>query len=176
MTTWAMFDLETLATDPAAQVLTIGAVKFDPFSFKDTHSEFYYRFNIDEQDQLDRTQNPDTLTWWGEQSVAAQEEAFHPDRTDCREILWAFKKWYVGCDGIWSQGSFDVNIMENMYRQFDIPIPWAHWQVGDSRSLLKRMPQDPRYDNKFVAHDALADAKAQVDALRKTFKHFNMTK
>lgn len=171
-----MIDLETLATDPDAQVLTIGGCKFDPFSFKDTFSDFYYRFDIDEQEKLGRSQSADTLAWWGRQSDAAQEEAFHPDRTDCRTVLQALKKWYVGCDEIWSQGSFDINIMEHMCRQMGEPVPWPFWGVGDSRAFIRRMPHDPRKGLKYVEHDALEDSKAQVEALRKTFQHFNMTK
>jgi len=176
MTTWAMIDLETLDTCPAAQVLTIGGVKFDPFNFTDTHQDLYYRFDIDEQDKLGRTQSNSTLEWWAKQPAKIQEEAFSDDRTDCRTILKALKKWTVGCDRIWSQGSFDINILENMCRQFGEPIPWVYWQIEDSRTMINRMPRDPRKDNNFAAHNALEDCKAQVDALRKTFKHFGMTK
>jgi len=176
MTTWAMIDLETLDTRPEAQVLTIGGVKFDPFSFQDTHSDFYYRFDIDEQEALGRTQSESTLEWWATQPAEVQEEAFSADRTSCRTILKELKKWYVGCDRIWSQGEFDTVIMENMCRQLGEPIPWAFWSVENSRTLINRMPTDPRKGMKFVAHNALEDSKAQVDALRQTFKHFGMKK
>lgn len=169
-------DLETLDTVPGAQVLTIGGVKFDPFSTAAPFQEFYYRFDIDEQAALGRSQSDSTLDWWGNQSAEAMEEAFHPERTDCRTILRALKKWYVGCDEMWSQGSFDTNIMENMCRQFDEPIPWPHWCVGDSRAFIRRMEKDPRKEIDFTAHHALEDAKAQVTALRMTLAHFGMKK
>ena len=38
----AMIDLETLDTCPNATILTIGGVKFDPFSNKEPHSDFYF--------------------------------------------------------------------------------------------------------------------------------------
>jgi exodeoxyribonuclease VIII len=174
---WGMIDLETLATSPDAQVLTIGCTKFDPFSFAPTHTDFYMRVDIGEQEELGRVQSDDTLEWWGRQCAAAQEEAFTDDeRVDVRTMLRALKKWYVGCDGIWQQGFMDTSIIEDMCRQMDEPIPWPHWQVGDSRQFLKRMPHDPREDDKFLAHHALEDSKAQVLALRKTFAHFGMTK
>jgi len=178
MTTWAMIDLETMATSPDAQVLTIGGVKFDPFSWHNPHSEFYYRFDIDEQEKLGREIDQRTLdNFWAKQSAEIIEEAFGPDnRHDCRTVLRALKKWYVGCDEIWSQGSFDINIMENMCRQVGEPVPWAFWAVNDLRTLLRRMPSDPRKDHEFAAHNALEDSKQQVYALRKTFEHFGMKK
>lgn len=171
-----MMDLETLATSPDAQVLTIGCTKFDPFSFAPTHSDFYFRMEIDDQELMGRIQDEGTLNWWAQQSQEAQDEAFGEPREDVRTVLQALKKWYVGCDNIWSQGNMDIIIMEDMCRQYNEPIPWAHWMVGDSRPFLKRMPYDPRKDNKFLEHHALEDAKAQVDALRKTFQHFGMKK
>lgn len=176
MTTWAMIDLETLDTQPDAQVLTIGGVKFDPMNYNDTFDEFYYRFDIDEQEAMGRTQSEGTLKWWGQQSLAAQEEAFSPDRTDCRTVLRALKKWYVGCAKVWSQGEFDTVMMENMCRQMGEPIPWAFYSVENCRTLLNRMPVDPRKGMTFAAHNALEDSKAQVFALRKTFEHFGMKK
>jgi hypothetical protein len=177
MTCFGMIDIETLDVTPGGQILSIGAVKFDPFSFKDTHSEFYYRFDIDEQTQLGRSVSDETLDWWGNQSAPIIEEAFTSDgRTDCKIILTELKKWSVGVDEFWSQGRMDVNMLENMYRQFDMPIPWAFWATASSREFLRRMPSDPRKANKFAAHHPVEDCKAQVDALRKTFKHFGMTK
>ena len=177
MTTWGMIDLETMATSPDAQVLTIGCIKFDPFNEAPMHSELYMRVDIEEQDKLDRLIDDSTLTWWGRQSSAAQNEAFSDDdRVDVRTALRALKKWYVGCNGIWQQGFMDTTIMEHMCNQMGEPVPWPHWDVGDSRQFLKRMPYDLRKDESYLEHHALEDAKAQANALRKVFKHFNMKK
>ena len=178
MTTWGMIDLETLDTEPGAQVLSIGGIKFNPFNWTEPHSEFYYRFDIDEQEALGRSVSQDTLdNFWAKQPLEIIEDAFQPDgRTDCRTILQSLKKWYVGCDEIWSQGSFDINIIENMCRQLGEPIPWSFWTVGDSRPFIRRMPVDPRKGYTFAAHNALEDCKAQVYALRKTLEHFGMKK
>jgi len=179
MTTWAMVDLETTATMYDARVLTIGAVKFDPFSWRDTHSDFYMRLEIEDQEACGRRDDPNTLDWWGRQDPAAIEEAFgdNGDRVAVIDMLRALKKWYVGCDGMWSQGNMDIVILEHMCDTYGEPIPWAHWQVGDSRSILRRMATDPRGEApKFLAHHALEDAKAQVWACRKAFQHFNMTR
>ena len=57
----AMIDLETLHTTPGAAVLTVGGVKFDPFSDAEPHSEFYYKLDIDSQY---RQVSDDTIAWW----------------------------------------------------------------------------------------------------------------
>jgi hypothetical protein len=176
MTTWAMIDLETLDTRPEAQILTIGGVKFNPFTWDEPHSPFSYRFDIDEQEQLGRTVSEDTLNnFWAKQSDEIIEAAFSPhDRTGCRDVLRDLKKWYVGCDRVWSQGEFDTVMIENMCRQLGEPIPWAFWTVENCRTILNRMPTDPRKSLNFAAHDAVEDCKAQVYALRKAFEHFGM--
>ena len=72
----AMIDLETLATDPNATILTIGGVKFNPNTNEEPHSEFYYKLNVDEQEKLGRTQDQGTIDWWGKQDPKIMEEAF----------------------------------------------------------------------------------------------------
>jgi len=75
----AMIDLETLDTGPSATVLTLGAVKFDPYTAKEPYAELYIKLDIDEQDRLGRTVSDSTIEWWGKQDPAIQEEAFSPD-------------------------------------------------------------------------------------------------
>ena len=50
----AMIDIETLATDPHATILTIGGVKFNPSKNSEPHSEFYFKLDVDEQEKLGR--------------------------------------------------------------------------------------------------------------------------
>ncbi len=69
----AMIDLETLDVTPSAAVLTVGGVKFDPFSDAEPHSEFYYKLDLDSQD---RSVNDSTIAWWGQQDQKVQDEAF----------------------------------------------------------------------------------------------------
>lgn len=178
MATFGMIDLETLAVSPDCQILTIGGVKFNPFTNDAIHSDFYYRLEIEEQEAIGRVASERTLEeFWAHQSPEVIEEAFGPDnRTDCRTMVQALKKWCVGCDEIWSHGSMDINALENLCEQLGEPVPWPFWKIGNSMPFFKRMPVDPRKSQTFVAHNALADAKAQAIGLRETFKHFGMTK
>lgn len=177
MPNWIMLDIETLSSEHDAQITTLGAIKFDPFSDKPLHSPFYRRFDISEQEALGRHQSESTLAWWAQQSDEAIEEAFTEEgRESADAILTDFKKYCVGADEIWSKGSFDLIIISNLCRQLGRPAPWAFWQERDCRTLFKRMPADPMKEFDFVAHNALEDSKAQALALRKTLLHFGMTK
>ena len=76
MTTHAMIDLETLDVLPTATVLTIGGVKFDPNSVKETLQPFYYRFDVDEQLNKGRTISESTMDWWATQVMVQEPQGF----------------------------------------------------------------------------------------------------
>jgi DNA polymerase III epsilon subunit-like protein len=173
----AMIDLETLGTNPSAVVLTIGGVKFDPNKISDTYSEFYYRFDVDEQTTMGRTIDDATLEWWSKQEASVVEEALGDhNRTSVQEVMSALNKWSVGVDAFWCQGaSFDIPILENMFRQLDHHIPWAFWKVRDSRTLFQIMPTDPRKEIEFEAHNALEDAKVQALCVQRTLQQLTLT-
>ena len=63
-----MVDLETLDTKYSATILTLGAVKFDPFSDAPM-KELYLRVDIDSQDKLGCTVSDSTLEWWANQAT-----------------------------------------------------------------------------------------------------------
>jgi hypothetical protein len=160
MTTHLMVDLETMAVTPRAVVLTLGAVKFNPYGngYGDT---LYFRINIDDQDALNREVDPNTLDWWARQDPAIMEEAFSPDnRISLTDAVDQFHKFAWGCDAFWAHGSiFDIAIIEDIYRQLNRTPPWNFWQIRDTRTLFDLgwdpdMPQASK-------HDALQDAIRQ---------------
>lgn len=176
MTTHAMIDLETLDTTPNGVVLTIGGVKFDPFSKKTPHSDFYFRLDVNEQTDMGRTISQDTLDWWATQDDKIIEEALGDhDRSDIVTMLRALKKWYVGCDAIWAQGTtFDIVMIEQLCRQYNQPIPWSFWTVKDSRTLFSLLPSDPRKQFKFDAHNALEDARTQAHCVQIAYRDLHI--
>jgi hypothetical protein len=173
-----MIDLETLDVTPTATVLSLGAVKFNPFNDSEPHSELYLKISIDDQDRLGRTTSDKTIEWWSKQDSAIMEEAF--DQTGAvsvEEALRQLNKWTVGVDEIWGQGyGFDISMLEDMYRSIGKPIPWQFWQISDARTITKRMPKDPRKEMQTDLHNALADAYFQAKSVQIMFKHFNFTK
>ena len=176
MSIHAMIDLETLGTKPDAVVLTIGGVKFNPNDMSETHSHFYHRFHVDEQLDKKRTTEDSTLEWWGKQDPAVREEALgEHNRESVMHILKELNKWCVGVHTIWAQGPvFDIGILENMYRQYDHHVPWPFWKIKDSRTLFGIMPNDPRKEVNFAAHNALEDCKVQALCVQRTLKKLGL--
>ena len=67
----AMIDLETLSTRPNATILTIGGVKFDPYSFAEPSQGMYHRVDVDSQTAIGRDVMQETVEWWGQQAQEA---------------------------------------------------------------------------------------------------------
>ena len=77
MATHGTIDLETLDVKPSATVLSVGAVKFNPFNDSEPHSELYLKVLVDDQDKLGRTTSDSTIAWWAKQDPKIMEEAFN---------------------------------------------------------------------------------------------------
>lgn len=155
-----MVDLETMAVTPRATVLSLGAVHFNPYG--NGYSEkLYMLVSIDDQDAYGREVDPNTLDWWSKQDPKVMEEAFSPDnRVPLVEAMDRFHKFAWGCDAFWSHGAtFDLVILEDIYRQLGKPLPWNFWQLRDTRTLfdLGWNSDMPKGD----LHNALQDAIRQ---------------
>jgi len=165
MNTDIMIDLETLATTPDAAILTIGAVKFDPFGddVKNPKCEkFYVRVDLDSCDRIGLVTNDATIEWWSQQDKAAQEEAFSPDdRIDIVDAMNQLYKFCWGAKRIWSHGAaFDVPICEHIFNKIGKAIPWSFWSVRCTRTLydIGINPNRPPV----LKHHALEDAWNQA--------------
>lgn len=155
-----MVDMETMAVSPNAVILTLGAVHFNPYG-NGYGDKLYIRFDLDSQDRLGREIDPNTLDWWSKQDPAIMEEAFGPEnRTPVEEAIDQFHKFAWGCNAFWSHGAtFDLVILENIYKQLNKVPPWQYWQLRDTRTIFDLgynpdMPQGSK-------HDALQDAIRQ---------------
>lgn len=173
MNTDIMIDLETLDVLPTAAVLTIGAVKFDPFGddAKDpTCEKLYIKVDLDSCDSLGLTTSEDTINWWAQQDKKAQEEAFSPDgRVHISEAMNQLYKFCWGAKRVWSHGAgFDVIICENIFSKLQKTCPWNFWQVRDTRTLfdIGIDPQRPPV----LKHHALEDAWNQAVGVQNVYK------
>lgn len=173
MNTDLMIDLETLDVLPTATVLTIGAVKFDPFGDDLTEpkmEKFYVKVDVDSCDKLGCTVSQATLDWWANQNKEAQEEAFDPnDRISINDALNQLYKFSWGAKRVWSHGAgFDVIILEHLFRKIEKAIPWSFWEVRDTRTLfdLGINPNRPPV----LKHHALQDAWNQAVGVQNVFK------
>lgn len=167
-----MIDLETLATSTDAVILTIGAVKFDPFGSdikEPAMDSFYVKVDIDSCDELGLVSNDDTIAWWAQQDKAAQAEAFEgADRIHIREAFARLYKFCWGAKRVWSNGAaFDVPICEHVYRKLNKSIPWSFWAVRDVRTAfdLGINPNRPPV----MAHHALQDAWNQAVGIQNVY-------
>ena len=168
-----MIDMETLDVLPTATILTIGAVKFDPFGddVKDPQMDkFYVKVDIDSCDKLGCTVTQSTLDWWANQSKEAQDEAFSPDgRIDIVDAMNQLYKFCWGAKRVWSHGAgFDVIICENLFRKIGKAIPWQFWEVRDTRTLfdIGINPNRPPV----LKHHALEDAWNQAVGVQNVYK------
>ena len=164
-----MIDMETLAVSPRAVILSLGAVHFDPYGDQ-IYDELYFKIDLDDQDKLNREIDPNTIEWWGKQDTAIMEEAFSSDnRIPLIEAVERFHKFSWGCDKFWSHGAtFDLVIIEDLYRQLNKPLPWNYWQLRDTRTLFD-LGHDPEM-TKESKHDALADARRQAIGVQNIFR------
>jgi 3' exoribonuclease, RNase T-like len=178
-----MLDIETLATGPNAVMLTIGAIRFDPFA-DDTNS---YEGDIITMDTFYRRVDPEsftwpeahvddgTLEWWSKQSPEVREEAFtEVDRHDIRAVMQDFFKWMnQGYHSVWANGpAFDIVILETINKHIERGNPWKYWQVKDARTvygLIEHKRPNPRL------HHALWDCWSQIVALQSCFRNLNLT-
>lgn len=165
MNTDIMIDLETLDTKPTASILTIGAVKFDPFG-DDLNSKkcekLYIKVDLDSCDRIGLTTSEDTIAWWSQQSKEAQDEAFSTEgRIPIHEAMNQLYKFCWGAQRVWSHGAaFDIVICENVFAKLQKLTPWDFWQVRCTRTLfdIGINPQRPPV----LKHHALEDAWNQA--------------
>jgi DNA polymerase III epsilon subunit-like protein len=168
-----MIDLETLATSPDAAVLTIGAVKFDPFGdeiHEPSCEKFYVKVDLDSCDRIGLVTTEDTINWWANQSKEAQEEAFSPDgRIDIVDAMNQLYKFCWGAKRVWSHGaSFDVVICEHIFKKINKAVPWSFWQVRCTRTLFD-IGIDPKRPP-VLKHHALEDAWNQAVGVQNVYK------
>lgn len=173
MNTDVMIDLETLDVLPTATILTIGAVKFDPFGeelSEATMEKFYVRVDVDSCDALGATVSQATLDWWASQEKAAQDEAFDPsNRIPVTDALNQLYKFCWGAKRVWSHGAgFDVIILENYFRKIGKAIPWSFWEVRDTRTIfdIGINPERPPV----LKHHALEDAWNQAVGVQNVYR------
>ena len=108
-----MVDIETLATGPNAVVITLGAIRFDPFADDRASYEgdkilmdtFYRRIDPESFTWPEAEINDGTLAWWSQQKPEVQFEAFtDDDRHPIQEVMLDFHRWCGGYQHMWANG------------------------------------------------------------------------
>jgi DNA polymerase III epsilon subunit-like protein len=168
-----MIDLETLDVTPTASILTIGAVRFEPFGDEineSTCTKLYIKVDLDSCDRYGGTVSPSTIDWWASQSKEAQDEAFDPTgRVPIEEAMNQLYKFAWGAKRVWSHGAtFDIPICEFYFRKVGKAIPWQFWEARCTRTIfdIGINPNRPPV----LKHHALEDAWNQAVGVQNVFK------
>ena len=171
----AMIDLETLSTNPDAVILTVGGVKFNPYTSVEPAQGMYFRVDVDSQTEMGRDVMQETVNWWSKQPKEISDEAFSDDnRASLDDMIKKINKFSVGVDVFWCQGPlFDYAILQNIYKQLGNPVPWQYWQIRDSRTVFSLLPRDFG-QVRTGAHNALADCDYQAKKLQDVFEHLKI--
>ena len=174
MATHGMIDLETLSTRPDAVILSLGAIKFDPYSTAEPHDPLYFKVDVDTQTEMGRHVMQDTLNWWSTQPEHIREDALgESDRISLDDTIKEINRWAVVVDVFWCQGPlFDYAILQNLYAQLGKPVPWQYWAIRDSRTIfsLYRETDVAKVD----AHNALADCDYQAKKVQRYYKQLGL--
>ena len=171
-----MIDFETLGQDPDTAVISIGACFFDEVT-NQIGPTFYMAFEIDSQLKAGRTIKADTLRWWMGQSGAAKK-VFNEKAQDPKAILELFSKWVLEQNTIskikpWGNGStFDISIIEDLFRMYDVKCPWLYYNVFDLRTFKRYIANGAKVVVDGTAHNALDDAIAQAKYVMEHYGFF----
>ena len=77
-----MIDLETLSTNPNATILTVGGVKFDPYTMAEPSQGMYFRVDVDSQTEMGRDVMQETVNWWSK-----QPKEIIRDKIECETLI-----------------------------------------------------------------------------------------
>jgi DNA polymerase III epsilon subunit-like protein len=171
-----MVDLETMGTDTDSQVLSIGAVRFrldvldDIETVLEPERNFYARLDLASQRECGRTEDPDTATWWAEQSAEARG-VFEEEEEPTKDALKRFLKFCKGGKRVWGNGNmFDNAIVRSLCKDYDLTYPVGYWRDLDVRTLTYLWNLLTNWGSKGKRpeiilgeeHNALDDARRQV--------------
>ena len=170
-----MIDLETLSTNPNATILTVGGVKFDPYTMAEPSQGMYFRVDVDSQTEMGRDVMQETVNWWSKQPIEISDEAFSDDNSaSLYDMIKKINKFSVGVDVFWCQGPlFDYAILQDIYKQLGYPVPWQYWQIRDSRTLFSLVPKDPD-EKRTGLHNALEDCYFQAKKVQRVYKQLGI--
>lgn len=168
-----MIDLETADITPSAVILTVGAQMFDPLGegiLEGENAQYYAR--VDTDSQPNRTIDDGTLAWWATQPQESQDEAFGlENRVPLKEVLERLYKMIWASKHVWTNGAFDMTILENAYKQVGMALPWKYHVVRDTRTVYSLWPDLPKPE---AAHHALDDCWRQIALLQATLQHLGI--
>lgn len=165
MTLHTMIDLETLGTKHNAVILSLGAVKFDPWKLGVIEDRFYVTVDAASCQAHGLTIDARTVMWWFDKDRdAARASLLESERVDLGTALEGFAMWFGEPMPVWSSGAaFDNTILCNAYKAIGLQCPWQFWHNRCYRTLKAFAPElkvGAAYG--VLRHHALEDATTQA--------------
>lgn len=177
-----MLDLETLGTGRNSVILSIGAIRFDPYADTALECEpFYVEFDkhgLALQQRMGLNIDARTVEWWMRQSVLARrvfEPAFPKDPVQALQDFAEYVE-QVPKTKIWGNGAdFDNVLLGDMYEAFSVVRPWSYSRNRCFRTL-KGLPGAPKLLHRYgVQHNGRDDAITQAQHLQEIYKWLRLT-
>ena len=164
-----MLDIETLSLKPNAQILSIAAIKFNPFEITtdfEKNPKLDILLNLDEQ--IHRDQDEGTLDWWSRQDEKVRDKIFSDlGRLSIDEALTQLTKFCWLVPTIWANGpQFDICVLNSLYAEYNRGIPWRYNAIRDSRTIFSLAD----IENPIVTHDSIEDVIRQVKMVQEALK------
>lgn len=183
MSMHVMLDLETFSVQPDAAIISIGAVKFDPYttigvlgdSGNNEYTHFYANVELhDVVTVLERKVDGQTLAWWLDQPQETRD-ALKDDPVPLNVALSRFWEWF-GPESLptWGNGAgFDNVILRRSFEALGGVTPFKFYHDRCFRTLKAMFP-GVEYVKPEHAHHALSDAAAQAVHLQKIFSFLTL--
>jgi exodeoxyribonuclease VIII len=176
MITQVMVDLETMSTNSNAAIVSIGAVKFDPYGKIGELDENQFFCTIDLTSCIDAGMHVSgqTIKWWLEQEKEAQKSLNNDPHWPIEKALGEFWVWFGGVSlPTWGNGAdFDCVVLHNAYERLHGSSPCKYHDRRCFRTMKALFP-NVEYARPVLAHHALSDATAQAVHLQKLFNFIN---
>lgn len=181
-----MIDIETLSTSTRAVVLSVAAHTFNKSVGLRTTNEAMWTLNLDEQFAAGRSVSESTLMFWlAQKNTPAFDIAFAANRSwEVNPGLCALSAFirHVAGDVFWANSpNFDMVILESLYRDFGIAVPWRYHQWRDVRTIaaeadLDRKWTPPDWDSEHeMPHHPLSDCRRQIAVVKEARRRLGIT-
>ncbi len=139
-----MIDLETTSTKHNAAIIAIGLVKFNLNNPSVERKSLELLIDENSLTNYDFHTCPETLKWWENQNEDVRNHVFYDQpRVAIEEALDTINEFGKGVYNVWSQGSFDINVLENAYEKTNKKPFWKFYQIRDARTISSLMRDVP---------------------------------
>lgn len=159
MDTEYMIDIETFGTGNDAVVYQVGMIEFEGTKIT---NQWLWNLDVDNQLMLGRTITADTLKFHFTTASSAASSLTAIGHNTAIEFYVMLQQIFAKSSAVWSKGSFDFNILENLASDVGHEVPWQFYNIRELRTMMKECGV-PKPDT--VAHDALQDCLDQHTAL-----------